>query len=286
MPARPHAPHPARPPAEFGPSPQGGGKSPRPADPRRDPGRPAAGLQRDGRGVLALGVLAGHRRGRRPLRRHLRRRGRGAHRAGGARPAGLRRHDAVLGGAVSSPQMYAPAPRCRTIVTPPSSPASRTSSSAARSTSNSCQVLAADVDEDVLRLDRVRRDQAALDQPVRDAEHDLAVLERRPARTRRRSRPGRSACPCPSRGSSPCGPWGSPRRPGRAGSTASELLDDRLRAPCRGPSRAPRSRRSSRYSASCVRSRSSAPREHDSALTAPRTSSTIGGHVLGLDGSR
>ena len=40
------------------------------------------------------------------------------------------------------------------------------------------QVLAADIDEDVLRLDRVRRDQAALDQPVRDAQHDLAVLER------------------------------------------------------------------------------------------------------------
>src|SRR2546421_624012 len=40
------------------------------------------------------------------------------------------------------------------------------------------RVLAADVDEDVLRLDRVRGDQAALDQPVRDLEHDLAVLER------------------------------------------------------------------------------------------------------------
>ena len=40
------------------------------------------------------------------------------------------------------------------------------------------QVLAADVDEDALGLDRVRRDQAALDQPERDGEHDLAVLER------------------------------------------------------------------------------------------------------------
>ena len=40
------------------------------------------------------------------------------------------------------------------------------------------EVLAADVDVDLLRLDRVRRDQAALDQPVRDLEHDLAVLER------------------------------------------------------------------------------------------------------------
>src|SRR5262249_60646880 len=40
------------------------------------------------------------------------------------------------------------------------------------------RVLAADVDEAVLRLDRVRRDQTALEQPVRDLEHDLAVLER------------------------------------------------------------------------------------------------------------
>ena len=40
------------------------------------------------------------------------------------------------------------------------------------------EVLAADVDEDVLRADRVRGDQAALDQPVRNAQHDLAVLER------------------------------------------------------------------------------------------------------------
>jgi hypothetical protein len=40
------------------------------------------------------------------------------------------------------------------------------------------RVLAADVDEDELRLDRVRRDEAALEQPVRDAQHDLAVLER------------------------------------------------------------------------------------------------------------
>ena len=40
------------------------------------------------------------------------------------------------------------------------------------------EVLAADVDVDPLRLDRVRRDQAALEQPVRHAQHDLAVLER------------------------------------------------------------------------------------------------------------
>ncbi len=39
-------------------------------------------------------------------------------------------------------------------------------------------VLTADVDEDVLRLDRVCRDQAALEEAERDAEHDLAVLER------------------------------------------------------------------------------------------------------------
>src|SRR6185436_6951432 len=40
------------------------------------------------------------------------------------------------------------------------------------------QVLAADVDEDVGGADRVRRDEAALDQAVRHREHDLAVLER------------------------------------------------------------------------------------------------------------
>ena len=40
------------------------------------------------------------------------------------------------------------------------------------------QVLAADVDEDALRLDAVRGDEAALDQPVRREAHDVAVLER------------------------------------------------------------------------------------------------------------
>ncbi len=40
------------------------------------------------------------------------------------------------------------------------------------------QVLASDVDEDVLRLDGVGGDQAALDEAVWDREHDLAVLER------------------------------------------------------------------------------------------------------------
>ena len=39
-------------------------------------------------------------------------------------------------------------------------------------------VLAADVDEDVLGLDPVRRDEAALEEAERDAQHDLAVLER------------------------------------------------------------------------------------------------------------
>ena len=39
-------------------------------------------------------------------------------------------------------------------------------------------VLAADVDEHVLRLDSARGDQAALEEAERDAEHDLAVLER------------------------------------------------------------------------------------------------------------
>ena len=40
------------------------------------------------------------------------------------------------------------------------------------------QVLAAQVDEDVLRLDPVGGDEAALDQPVGVLQHDLAVLER------------------------------------------------------------------------------------------------------------
>ena len=38
-------------------------------------------------------------------------------------------------------------------------------------------VLAADVDQHVLRLDAVRRDEAALEEAERDAQHDLAVLE-------------------------------------------------------------------------------------------------------------
>ncbi len=40
------------------------------------------------------------------------------------------------------------------------------------------QVFAADVDEDVPGLDRVRRDQAALDEAMGNPAHDLAVLER------------------------------------------------------------------------------------------------------------
>ncbi len=40
------------------------------------------------------------------------------------------------------------------------------------------QVLAADVDEDALRADRVGGDEAALDQAVRCEPHDVAVLER------------------------------------------------------------------------------------------------------------
>ncbi len=39
------------------------------------------------------------------------------------------------------------------------------------------EVLAADVDEDAVGFDRVRRDEAAFDQPVRHAAHHLAVLE-------------------------------------------------------------------------------------------------------------
>src|SRR5215208_1058338 len=73
--------------------------------------------------------------------------------------------------AVSSPQMYAPAPRWSTIVTSP-----RRSERAAENLVRT-GVLAADVDEDVLRLDRVRGDQAAFQEPVRDPRHDLVVLE-------------------------------------------------------------------------------------------------------------
>ena len=39
-------------------------------------------------------------------------------------------------------------------------------------------VLAPDVDEHVLGLDRMRRDEAALEEPEGNALHDLAVLER------------------------------------------------------------------------------------------------------------
>src|SRR6185437_15130434 len=38
-------------------------------------------------------------------------------------------------------------------------------------------VLAADVDEDALRLDRMSGDEAALDEPEGDPRHDLVVLE-------------------------------------------------------------------------------------------------------------
>ena len=40
------------------------------------------------------------------------------------------------------------------------------------------QILAAKVDEDLRAADRVRSDQAALEQPMRNAQHDLAILER------------------------------------------------------------------------------------------------------------
>ena len=74
--------------------------------------------------------------------------------------------------------MYAPAPRWTTTSTSPNRPAARASSTAAGEDLVLRQVLAADVDEDVRRLDRVRGDQAALDQPVRHLRHHLAVLER------------------------------------------------------------------------------------------------------------
>ena len=80
-------------------------------------------------------------------------------------------------------------------------------------------VLAADVDEHVLRLDRVGGDERALEEPERHPEHDLAVLERaglglvgvdhEVVRLRERRRAsGRS---------STCARWGRTRRRGRAG---------------------------------------------------------------------
>ncbi len=69
----------------------------RPDHPLRPAERPDAGLQRDGPGVRAQRLQPGDRRGARPLRRHLPPRDRRAHRPGRARPAGLRRHDAVHG---------------------------------------------------------------------------------------------------------------------------------------------------------------------------------------------
>ena len=47
-------------------------------------------------------------------------------------------------------------------------------------------VLASDVDEDVLRLDPVRGDEAALEEAEGHAQHDLPVLERTRAPTRPR----------------------------------------------------------------------------------------------------
>jgi hypothetical protein len=74
--------------------------------------------------------------------------------------------------------MYAPAPRCTTIVTPPRM-SSRDLELLERADEHLVRagVLAADVHEHVLRVDGVRGDQAALDEAVRDARHDLVVLE-------------------------------------------------------------------------------------------------------------
>ena len=74
--------------------------------------------------------------------------------------------------------MYAPAPRWITTVTPPRRSALAHRLERVAQDLELALVLAADVDEDVLRLDPVRRDEAALEEAERDAQHDLAVLER------------------------------------------------------------------------------------------------------------
>ncbi len=125
--------------------------------------------------------------------------------------------------AVSSPQMYAPAPRWSDDRDVAEQLARAHLLERVDEHLELVLVLAADVDEDVLRLDPVRRDQAALEEAERDAQHDLAVLER--ARLGlvgvddevvRLRRSGRA-----SGRSSTCGPWGRTRRRDRAGRTRS-----------------------------------------------------------------
>ena len=113
-------------------------------------------------------------------------------------------------------------------------------------------VLAADVDEDVLRLDPPRRDQAALEEPERDAQHDLAVLERpglglvgvddEVVRARFCSGLGRS---------STCARWGrtAPPRPRRLEALSSSMISSGVIPRAR---RAPRAPPPASYSARSV----------------------------------
>ena len=149
------------------------------------------------------------------------------------------------------------------------------------------RVLASDVDEDVFRPDRVRRDQASLDEPVRNPAHDLPVLERsrlglvgighdvrRLASHLRRLdeaelAPHREACAAPA-----------------AKGRSRDLLDHLLARHARAPSRALRSRRSpgTRRAASGRGRRR--PRGREPEPQPPFSSPTIPGTSSGRVGSR
>ena len=144
------------------------------------------------------------------------------------------------------------------------------------------QVLAADVDEDVLRLDRVRGDQAAL---------DAAGAGRVAMTSRSLNAPGSDSSALTTRyfGFAALRSISERLAAGReAGAAAAAELRGRAARRsaasgrhARAPSAARRSRRSPRYSASFVRSRSSAPARSD-ATSRPRELLHDRGDVLGL----
>ena len=140
-------------------------------------------------------------------------------------------------------------------------------------------VLAADVDEHVLRLDRVRRDEAALEEPERDAQHDLAVLERAGlGLVRVDDEVVRLRRAAPASGRTPtCGPSGSLRRRGRAGPDVSSSRDDVVRR--HGARLAERREAAARVVLVDVGDRAAvgARRRRPPAAQAPRSSSTIPG---------
>ena len=182
----------------------------------------------------------------------------------------------------SSPQMYAPAPRWRTIVTPPSSPSVAHLLERVAQDLELAQVLAADVDEDV--LDPIAC--AVIRQPSISRcgrrEHDLAVLERARLRLVRVDDEVADALREEAR-------LPAHREEGAAAAAqvrGQELLDRRPAAPSRAPSRATRSRRSPgtrRAGSGRARRRPSAGA---AAAQPPRTSSTIAGTSSARTGSR